>query len=71
MRLNDVTSTEAIQAVRDTFNFTVGKYPLSAPDNMKTPWYGLFREDTCKVVGNSSVTEPLYPTHDRGRYRLG
>ena len=61
MRLNDVTTTEAIQAVRDTFNFTVGKYPLSAPDNMRTPWYGLFREDTCKVVGNSSVTDRYTP----------
>ena len=45
----------ALDVVKSTFDFNIGKYPLSGPDNMRTPWYGLFREDTTAVVGNGSV----------------
>ena len=38
-------------AVRAAFPFTVDKFPLSGPDGMKTPHYGLFRSDTCESVG--------------------
>ena len=44
---------DAIEKVRDTFNFTVDKFPLSGPDGMKTPFYGLFRSDNCQSVGTA------------------
>ena len=42
--------------VANTFDFSVDKFPLSGPDGMRTPFYGLFRSDTMGVVGASSVT---------------
>lgn len=47
--------------VRSDFNFTVDKFPLSGPDGMKTPFYGLFRSDNGTVVGSSSVTDRYCP----------
>ena len=44
-------STSAADQVRSAFDFTVDKFPLSAPDGMSTPWYGLFRSDSSEVVG--------------------
>lgn len=41
--------------VRSRFNFSVDKFPLSGPDSMKTPFYGLFRSDNSASVGSSSV----------------
>ena len=61
MRLNDVTTADALQAVKDTFDFEVNKYPLSGVDGMRTPWFGLFREDTLKTVGNGSVSNRYEP----------
>ena len=52
-------TADAISEVRDTFNFTVDKFPLSGPDGMATPFYGLFTSHDGKVVGKA-VT---------GRYR--
>lgn len=37
--------------VKGRFNFSVEKFPLRGPDNMKTPFYGLFRSDTLETVG--------------------
>lgn len=37
--------------VKGRFNFTVDKFPLRGPDNMRTPFYGLFRSDTQETVG--------------------
>jgi hypothetical protein len=51
----------ALDVVKSTFDFNIGKYPLSGPDNMRTPWYGLFREDTTAVVGNGSVSNVYVP----------
>lgn len=48
-------------SVRDAFNFTVDKFPLSGPDGMHTPWYGLFRSDNFDVVGSGSVTSRYVP----------
>lgn len=48
-------TANAVSAVREAFDFTVDKFPLSGPDGMATPFYGLFRSDTSKVVG-SAVT---------------
>lgn len=46
-------TADAINKVQDSFNFTVDKFPLSGPDGMATPFYGLFRSDNSKVVGNA------------------
>lgn len=46
-------TANAVSAVREAFNFTVDKFPLSGPDGMVTPFYGLFRSDTSKVVGTA------------------
>ena len=54
-------TTTVLESVRSEFDFNVAKYPLSGPDNMKTPWYGLFRDDTGNVVGNGSVTDRYTP----------
>jgi hypothetical protein len=40
---------------------TVNKFPLSGPDGMRTPWYGLFRTDTGDVVGPGSVSSAYEP----------
>ena len=46
-------TANAVSAVREAFDFTVDKFPLSGPDGMATPFYGLFRSDTSKVVGTA------------------
>lgn len=53
-------STEILSRVRDSFNFSVEKFPLSGPDGMRTPFYGLFRSDNSEVVGNA-VTHRYVP----------
>lgn len=35
------------------FSFNVIKLPLTGPDNVKTPHFGLFRDDTFECVGNA------------------
>ena len=47
--------------VEKSFDFNVEKWPLAGPDNMKTPYYGLFRDDTSECVGNGSVTQRYHP----------
>lgn len=44
-------STEIVDSVRQSFNFTVDPFLLSGPDGLRTPFYGLFRSDNCEVVG--------------------
>jgi len=39
--------------VRSAFPFAVNTYPLSGPDNMRTPHYGLFRDDSGECVGSA------------------
>ena len=46
-------TANAVSAVREAFDFTVDKFPLSGPDGMATPFYGLFRSATSKVVGTA------------------
>lgn len=55
------TTASAIDAVREAFDFSVEKFPLSGPDGMKTPFYGLFRSDNSQVVGNAVTAR--YRTH--------
>ena len=47
--------------VRDAFNFSVKKLPLSGPNGTPTPWYALFRSDTMEVVSGGSVTSRYVP----------
>lgn len=48
-----LTAENITNQISDAFPFTVEKFPLSGPDNMRTPHYGLFRSDNQKCVGNS------------------
>ena len=57
---NNNTSSVSDQ-IRSTFDFTVDKFPLSGPDGMSTPLYGLFRSDTSSLVGSKSVTSRYVP----------
>jgi len=50
---NTTMTANAIESVREAFDFTVEKFPLSDPDGLKTPFYGLFRSDNSKLVGNA------------------
>ena len=47
--------------VRQRYSFTVDKLPLFGPDMMQTPYYGLFRSDTCEAVGGRSVSSRYCP----------
>jgi hypothetical protein len=47
--------------VRSAFDFTVDKFPLTGPDAMRTPFYGLFRSDTGTAVGYGSVSNRYQP----------
>ncbi len=47
--------------IRSTFDFSVDKFPLSGPDGMSTPLYGLFRSDSSSLVGSKSVTTRYVP----------
>ena len=47
--------------IRSTFDFSVDKFPLSGPDGMSTPLYGLFRSDNSSLVGSKSVTARYHP----------
>ena len=57
---NNSTSSVS-DTIRSTFNFSVDKFPLSGPDGMSTPLYGLFRSDTSSLVGSKSVTSRYHP----------
>jgi hypothetical protein len=46
-----VVSDSVVDTVKSKFDFTVDKFPLSGPDGLKTPLYGLFRSDTMEFVG--------------------
>ena len=46
-------SNSVSDKIRSTFNFSVDKFPLSGPDGMSTPLYGLFRSDNSSLVGSN------------------
>ena len=54
-------STSVSDKIRSAFDFSVDKFPLSGPDGMSTPLYGLFRSDTSSLVGSKSVTSRYHP----------
>lgn len=47
--------------VQEAFAFSVDKFPLTGPDGLRTPHYGLFRSDTGECVGRSSVSVRYVP----------
>ena len=49
-----------LEMVRETFNFSIDKFPLSGPEGMRTPHYGLFRSDNGQPVGKA-VTKRYVP----------
>jgi len=53
-----------LDTVADAFNFTVEKFPLAGPDNMKTPFYGLFRDDNSQCIGNAVSSDYVPHTTD-------
>ena len=51
--MSTVNAETVAEIVKRNFNFSVDKFRLSGPDNMKTPFYGLFRSDDASSVGQS------------------
>ena len=49
------------ETVRNEFGFSVDKFPLSGPDGLRTPHYGLFRSDTGACIGRNSVSGRYVP----------
>lgn len=60
--MSNIQSTDISASVRESFNFSVDKFPLFGPDNMPTDQYGLFRDDTGYLKGVKSVS-PRYVPH--------
>lgn len=58
-----MSKNEVADVIDEVFNFDVVKMPLSGPDNLSTPFYGLFRDDTMEIVNDSSVSKRYVP-HD-------
>lgn len=47
----DASPAAVSSAIAQAFPFSVGKFPLQGPDGMRTPHYGLFRDDNSECVG--------------------
>lgn len=54
-------NTSIRSQIEAAFPFAVGKFPLSGPDGMRTPHYGLFRDDTSECIG--SAVRGVYEPH--------
>ena len=61
MTMNEMTTCNVADRVRAAFNFTIDRFPLTGPDGMRTPYYGLFRSDTGTAVGSGSVSGRYSP----------
>jgi hypothetical protein len=61
MSNSNIQSSDVSATVREAFNFTVDKFPLSGPDNMKTDQYGLFRSDTGYINNLKSISGRYVP----------
>ena len=59
--MSNISTSSVSDKIRSTFNFSVDKFPLSGPDGMSTPLYGLFRSDTSSLVSSRSVTSRYVP----------
>lgn len=56
-----IVGDDIVATLRQRYDFTVDKLPLRGPDNLNTPWYGLFRSDNQQPVGGGSVTQRYMP----------
>lgn len=61
MSNSNIQSSDVAASVREAFNFSIDKFPLSGPDNMKTDQYGLFRSDTGYIKGVKSISSRYVP----------
>jgi hypothetical protein len=59
--MSNVVAVPVVETVKSVFNFSVDKFPLSGPDNMKTGVFGLFRSDSGEFIGRGSVTKIYVP----------
>jgi hypothetical protein len=59
--MNDIITNNVAEKVRRAFDFTIDKFPLTGPENMQTPFYGLFKSDTGTAVGYGSVSDRYQP----------
>lgn len=57
------TADSVREGIAAAFPFKVQKLPLYGPDNLRTPHYGLFRDDSGECVG--STCKRGYVPHDR------
>lgn len=54
--MNAIIDNNVADRVRNEFRFSVDKFPLTGPEGLRTPHYGLFRSDNGECVGRSSVS---------------
>jgi len=59
--MNGMIENNVADRVRSEFGFTVDKFPLTGPDGMRTPHYGLFRSDNGECIGRNSVSGRYVP----------
>ncbi len=59
--MNEMITNNVADKVRSAFNFSIDKFPLRGPENMATPFYGLFRSDSGTAVGYGSVSDRYTP----------
>jgi len=59
--MNATIENNVADRVRNDFRFSVDKFPLTGPEGLRTPHYGLFRSDNGECVGRSSVSGRYVP----------
>jgi hypothetical protein len=59
--MNEIITNNVAEKVRRAFDFTIDKFPLTGPENMRTPFYGLFKSNDGTAVGYGSVSDRYTP----------
>lgn len=59
--MSNILASDISASVRRDFDFSVDKFPLYGPDNMKTDQYGLFRSDNGYIEGVKSISGRYVP----------
>lgn len=59
--MNEMITCNVADRVRAAFPFSVDKFPLTGPEGMRTPFYGLFKSDDGTAVGYGSVSDRYEP----------
>jgi len=59
--MTQISSSDVSASVRKAFDFSVDKFPMFGPDNMKSDQYGLFRSDTGYLNGVKTITSHYVP----------